>query len=111
MADEVTRETVVPAGSDEVWRAVTSPGFLGDDIELELDEGGPLRADDREGFVEEVEPERRLAFWWAAPGEDSTRVEIDLETVDAGTLVRVTESRPLELVPEWAAGPQALAAA
>jgi uncharacterized protein YndB with AHSA1/START domain len=109
MSDEVTRETVVPAGREEVWRSLTAPGFLGDEVDVELDEGGPLRADEREGFVEEVEPERRLVFWWAAPGEDSSRVEIDLEQADTGTLVRVVESRPLELVPEWAVGPQAVA--
>jgi len=108
---EITRETVVPAEGDEVWRSITAPGFLGDEVEIEPHEGGDVRVDDREGFVEEVDPERRIAFWWAAPGEDSTRVEITLDPAEDGTRVQVVESRPLELVPDWAAGPQALALA
>ena len=108
MADEVTRETTVEAEPSEVWRCVTAPGFLGDEVRIELDEGGALEVDEREGFVEEVEPERRLSFWWAAPGEDSTRVEIELEPAEVGTRVRVNESRPLEFVPQWAE-PSALA--
>jgi uncharacterized protein YndB with AHSA1/START domain len=109
--DEVTRETVVPGEREEVWRAVTEPGFLGEELEVELRPGGGLRTEEREGFVEAVEPGERLSFWWAAPGEDSTRVELDLAEHELGTLVRVVESRPLELAPQWAAGPQALALA
>jgi hypothetical protein len=53
-----------------------------------------------------VEPGRRLTFhWWAAPdGVDgaartpaeagASTVEIDLEVVEGGTLVRVTETAP-----------------
>ena len=37
-------------------------------------------------------------FWWSGPGEEATRVEIDLEEIDEGTRVRVTESRPLALL-------------
>ena len=57
------------------------------------------RAGDRSGFVEEVEEPRRLVFWWRAPGEDATRVEIELEEDDGeGTGVRVTETRPLAML-------------
>ena len=57
-----------------------------------------MRAGERDGFVEEAEAPRRLVFWWSAPGEDATRVEIDLDETDDGTRVRVTESRPLEIL-------------
>jgi uncharacterized protein YndB with AHSA1/START domain len=112
--EEVTRERVVPGERDEVWHALTESDWLGDPLEIEAVPGGGVRAGEREGFVEEVEPEERLSFWWAAPGEESTRVEVTLEDADSGTLVRVVESRPLELVDSWAgslAGPQLLAAA
>jgi uncharacterized protein YndB with AHSA1/START domain len=48
--------------------------------------------------VEEADAPRRLVFWWSAPGEESSRVEIDLEEIDDGTRIRVTESRPLEIL-------------
>ena len=48
--------------------------------------------------VEEADAPRRLVFWWSAPDEDATRVEIDLDETDDGTRVRVTESRPLEIL-------------
>jgi hypothetical protein len=37
-------------------------------------------------------------FWWAAPDEDSTRVELELEEDDGVTHVRVVESRPLAML-------------
>src|SRR5918992_1554559 len=59
---------------------------------------GQVRAGERTGFVEEVDEERRLVFWWAAPGEDSTRVELSLEEDGDFTHVRVVESRPLAML-------------
>jgi hypothetical protein len=41
---------------------------------------------------------RRLVFWWSGPGGEATRVEIELDECDDGTRVRVTESRPLEIL-------------
>jgi len=69
----------------------------------------------------EADAPRRLVFWWSAPGEEATRVEIDLDELDDGTRVRVTESRPLAILDgrdlavefdgagDGAAGPLALA--
>jgi hypothetical protein len=37
-------------------------------------------------------------FWWAAPDEDSTRVELELEEEDGVTHVLVVESRPLAML-------------
>jgi uncharacterized protein YndB with AHSA1/START domain len=98
MPDEVTRETAIDAPADEVWEAVTDPAWLGGEV------------DEREGFVEEVEPGERLVFWWAAPGEESTRVEIALDEDEHGTRVTVIEGRPLARLEEWVAGPQLVAA-
>lgn len=103
---DVTREIVLRAGRELVWCAITDPGelsqWLSAEVELELRPGGDVKVaegdDERGGFVEEVDPERRLSFWWSREAEDATRVELELEDVDDGTLVRVTESRPLETV-------------
>ena len=37
-------------------------------------------------------------FWWSAPGEDATRVEIELEPDAERTRLRVVESRPFALL-------------
>ena len=86
MQDEVERETIVPATPEDSWAALIESDWL----------DGVL--DERAGFVEDSEQPRRLAFWWGAEGEDSTRVEITLEDADGGTLVRVVESRPLAVL-------------
>lgn len=98
--DEAGSDVLVPASPEETWEAITDPDRLGewlatDEAELELVPGGDLRIDERDGFVEEVDQPRRLVFWWAAPGEESSRVEIDLEPEPDGTRVTVVESRPL----------------
>jgi uncharacterized protein YndB with AHSA1/START domain len=95
---ELTREITLPATAEEVWRSLTEPAWLGEDASIELHPDGEVRAGERTGFVEEVEEERRLVFWWAAPEEDSTRVELELEEDDGVTRVRVVESRPLAML-------------
>jgi uncharacterized protein YndB with AHSA1/START domain len=105
--EEATSEILVPAPAAETWDAITDPErlseWLGDGAELDLQPGGELEieVDDerRTGFIEEVEPERRLVFWWRREAdEDSSRVEIELEPEREGTRVRVIESRPLRLL-------------
>jgi uncharacterized protein YndB with AHSA1/START domain len=105
--ERATSEILVPAPADETWEAITDPErlgeWLGDEVELDLRPGGEfeIEVDEerRTGFVEEVEPERRLVFWWRRDAdEDSSRVEIELEPGEAGTRVRVVESRPLEVL-------------
>jgi uncharacterized protein YndB with AHSA1/START domain len=98
MAELVEREVTVPDGVEEVWRSLSEPEWLGDGATIDLRENGDVRAGDRTGFVEEVDAPRRLAFWWSAPGEEATRVELDLDETDAGTHIRVTESRPLAIL-------------
>jgi uncharacterized protein YndB with AHSA1/START domain len=98
MDELVERELTVPHEIDEVWRSLAEPEWLGEDATIELREAGDVRAGERTGFVEEVEAPHRLAFWWSAPGEESTRVEIELDETDPGTHIRVTESRPLAIL-------------
>ena len=102
---EVEREVMLDAAPEEVWEAVSDPGrlceWLGGEVELEPVPGGELHVrfpdgEERTGFVEEVEPAERLAFWWRRPCEDlSTRVQIELSEHEDGTLVRVLEASPL----------------
>src|SRR5215207_940167 len=98
MDDLVERELTVPEAPDEVWRSLAEPEWLGEDATIELREAGEVRAGERAGFVEEVDAPRRLVFWWSAPDEEATRVELDVDETDAGTRIRVTESRPLAIL-------------
>ena len=76
---EVTREVVLEAPLDEVWEALTDP----EQLEEWFSEDG----EERELVVEEVETRRRVAYTW---GEG--RVAIEVEEVEQGTRVVVTES-------------------
>jgi uncharacterized protein YndB with AHSA1/START domain len=98
MNKAVERELLVPEAPEEVWRSLAEPSWLGEDASIELEPAGEVRAGERSGFVEEADEPRRLVFWWSAEDEEASRVELDLEEVDAGTLVRVTESTPLEIL-------------
>ena len=98
MDELVERELIVPDGIDEVWSSLAEPEWLGEDATIDLREAGDVRAGECTGFVEEVEAPHRLAFWWSAPGEEATRVELELAETDAGTHIRVTESRPLAIL-------------
>ena len=111
MAVEVRRKIVVDAPPEEVWEALTDPSELGEwfanDVELDLRPGGEgvFRWGDgseRRAIVEEVDPERELAFWWWREDDEASRVAIQLETVPLGTRVVVTETGPAE----WASAIQ-----
>ena len=99
MDKAVERELTVPDTPEEVWRSLAEPAWLGEDASIELEPAGEVRAGERSGFVEEADEPRRLVFWRSAPhDEDAARVVLDLEPVEEGTRVRVTESRPLEIL-------------
>jgi hypothetical protein len=107
MEQKVERELVLAAPLQELWEFVTSPGWLAEEVELELRAGGEARFGSGErsktGWVEEARaPDEetdsaRLVFWWSEPDEPATRVELLLEPAGLeATRLRVIESRPLE---------------
>jgi uncharacterized protein YndB with AHSA1/START domain len=105
MADEVTREMEMPAKPEAVWHWLTDPDLLGtwlgvEEVEVDAQPGGELRVregsdTERIGWVEEVQESQRLVFWWQESGQDATRVQLELEELEHGTLLRVVETRPL----------------
>jgi uncharacterized protein YndB with AHSA1/START domain len=102
MTDRIEREVWLDAPASEVWDAVTSDGWLADEVELELAPGGDAhfrsRDGTRTGWVEEASAPTRLAFWWAIDGEPATRVELTISERDEATRLRVVETRPLEVL-------------
>ena len=115
MNDEVVREVLLNAPLEEVWEALTDPerlaAWLAEEAELQLVPGGEARfrlegGKRRTGFVDAVEPRRRLSFWWRSgePGDDGDaegdlrRVEFTLVEVPAGTRLRVVETREPQTV-------------
>jgi uncharacterized protein YndB with AHSA1/START domain len=76
---EVTREVVVEAPLDEVWEALTE--------REQLEEWFSEDGEERELVIEEVEVQRRVAYTW-----EEGQVAIELEEVEQGTRVVVTET-------------------
>ena len=107
--DMVEREVTVPAPVHDVWAAVTRAdeisAWFGADVEIDARPGGRgtvrwADGTERNVLVEDVEPERRLAFRWlpfqrTAEGDvamvPASRVEITLDPVPDGTRIRVVE--------------------
>jgi uncharacterized protein YndB with AHSA1/START domain len=98
---EVEREIVVPAPAEEVWAALTEAERLeewfANEVELDPTEGGEGRfrwddGDERRAVVVEAVPERRFVFDWDESPGSTSRVAIELEPVEDGTRVRVTET-------------------
>jgi uncharacterized protein YndB with AHSA1/START domain len=114
MTDLVQRELELATTPEETWPVLTDPtwlsAWLADEVELDCVPGGEARfivgGEVREGWVEEVCPPHedteghgRLAFWWSPAQEPASRVELQLSPLrDGGTLLRVVETRPLELL-------------
>jgi uncharacterized protein YndB with AHSA1/START domain len=103
MTDRIERELELDAPVQEVWDAITSDGWLADEVSFDLLPGGEAEfrsADEtRTGWVEEALAPSRLAFWWSADEEPASRVELTLvPDGDWGTRLRVVESRPLEVL-------------
>ena len=76
---EVTREVVLEAPLDEVRDALTDPA--------QLEEWFSEDGEERVLVVEEVETRRRVAYTW-----DDGNVAIEIEEVERGTRVVVTET-------------------
>jgi uncharacterized protein YndB with AHSA1/START domain len=98
MEHAVERELVVPEPREEVWRSLTEPEWLGENAAIDPRPAGEVHAGERTGFVEEADAPHRLVFWWSEPDHEASRVELELEEADEGTLIRVTESRPLAVL-------------
>jgi uncharacterized protein YndB with AHSA1/START domain len=95
----VEREVVFPAEPDEVWEALTDPERLEEwfatEVELDARPGGEgvFRwgdGEERRAVVREAEPEERLVLDW----DDGGEVVLELEEVEGGTRVHVTETSP-----------------
>jgi uncharacterized protein YndB with AHSA1/START domain len=98
----VRREVVLPVAPERAWELLTDPaeleGWLADEVVLDPEPGGEVCAEweggERlEGVVEEVDPERRLAFRWG-----DSRVEWTLDAVAGGTRLRVVEHSLMPVV-------------
>lgn len=110
MTDQIERELTVDAPVADVWKAVTAPGWLADEVELELWAGGEARfrtgEAERRGWIEQVAPPAdgtsgpaRLSFWWAEGDEPASRVELTISPLQATrSRLRVVEARPLDLL-------------
>jgi uncharacterized protein YndB with AHSA1/START domain len=105
MSERVMREVLLPASVQDVWEAVTSDGWLADEVRLDLRPGGDayfrLASGVKTGWLEEVTvaaDRARLAFWWSHEGEPASRVELSLEERHDAVRLRIVETRPLELL-------------
>jgi uncharacterized protein YndB with AHSA1/START domain len=105
MLEQIERELVLPAPPNEVWEAVIGPGWLAEEVQLELVPGGDALFGSKTGWVEnatapgEEDAGGHLAFWWSSPGEPATRVELWLEPEgEDATRLRLVEGRPLEVL-------------
>jgi uncharacterized protein YndB with AHSA1/START domain len=101
LAHTVTRSVVLDAPPREVWEALTDESALSEwlapEVELEAREGGEVLCryedgEERRGEVELVEEAERLAFSWRRQGGVSSRVELIVDAVAAGTRLTVVES-------------------
>ncbi len=117
MTDSIERELELEAVPARVWDSLTDSErlaeWLADEVTLELWPGGDARFRigdrTRTGWIEEVSPPHspdqpgrgsaRLTFWWAEDGEPASRVELALVDTGRGTtLLRIVETRPLEIL-------------
>jgi uncharacterized protein YndB with AHSA1/START domain len=98
---QIEREVVLPATPAEVWEALTESERLEEwfatEAELDPRPGGEgvFRwgdGEERRAVVREAAPEERLVLDWDDDGE----VVLELEEVDGGTRLHVTETSP-----EW----------
>jgi uncharacterized protein YndB with AHSA1/START domain len=111
----IERELELPYHPQELWQALTDQewleSWLAEVVDLELRPGGDAHfvvgGQNREGWVEEVLPPEsgdrdggtgRLTFWWQAEDGSPSRVSIELTATDGGTLIRVVEARPLDVL-------------
>ena len=87
----VRRETVLDAARDDVWALVAEPEglatWLADEVDLDAIEPGARgtvteHGEERHVTIEEVDPGRRVALSWCAPGGEPSLVELTLDDVE-----------------------------
>jgi uncharacterized protein YndB with AHSA1/START domain len=92
----VRREVTLPVDRETAWQALKEPGWLADEVELEIEVGaqGRLRFEGGEwvrATVEEVAEQRRVVLRWAGQDGPETIVELVLDDVPEGTRLAVLE--------------------
>ncbi|MBV9334270.1 MAG: SRPBCC domain-containing protein [Solirubrobacterales bacterium] len=102
MTERIERELWLGATTEAVWEAVTSDGWLAEQVSFDLRPGGDAHFDSggriRSGWIEDVSAPERLSFWWAVGDEPASRVELRIEAHEDGTRLRIVETRPLEVL-------------
>jgi uncharacterized protein YndB with AHSA1/START domain len=97
---EIEREVVLPAPPDEVWDVVTEhmDDWFGAEPTGDLSPGEVAHfvapdGTERRALTETMEPPRRLAFrWLPEEGRSGSRVEIEIDEVEDGSRLRITET-------------------
>lgn len=92
---EIERSVDLDAAPDEVWERIVE-GELAEEwlgVTLEPRPGGPVTVPDEDtiGTVEEVEPGRSITWSWRQPDGDPSQVTIEIEPLESGSRVTVTE--------------------
>jgi uncharacterized protein YndB with AHSA1/START domain len=108
---DIERETLLPAGPDEVWESLADPDRLsewfGADVDGTVEPGEVLTFTEADGtqrraIVEFAEPEQRLVFRYLpfertpdgrSRRRESSRVAIHMESYGPQTVIRITETR------------------
>jgi len=92
---QIERSVEMPATTDEVWEKIVD-GDLAEEwlgIRVEPRPGGEVVVPDKEmiGTVEDVDPGRSITWSWREPDGDPSQVTIEIEPVDSGSRVTITE--------------------
>jgi uncharacterized protein YndB with AHSA1/START domain len=102
MSERIEREVWLPVSPEAVWDAVTNDGWLAERVSFDLRPGGEAQFESadrvRSGWIEDVSAPERLSFWWSDDDETASRVEIRIEARGDSTRLRITETRPLEVL-------------
>lgn len=100
----VRRETELDAAREDVWALVSEPEglatWLADEVDLDAVEPGARgtvteHGEERHVTIEEVEPGRRVALSWCAPGGEPSLVELTLDDLDEERTRMVVVEIPL----------------
>jgi uncharacterized protein YndB with AHSA1/START domain len=92
---EVQRRVDVEASPAEVWELIVDGELAEEWLGVTVDPrpGGAVTVRDADtiGTVEEVDPVRSITWCWRQPEGDPSQVTIDIEPLEEGSRVTVTE--------------------